>query len=239
MRPPRSHRSALVGQAVVDQGIDRTFHVFPGTAASAEGGALTRLALLADTLPDAFELNAHAVVGLHDVVAGICELAGQPIPIGRQASGEIAVTRGVQRIEQGAQLSLDIAIAGGARCMDLALAGRVLLTAMGVGSDAVGAALRRPMPQSIGADPRLARLRPCRRRFFRRRSGGSPMAQGQLAAVQLRALRAGRLAPGRGRHGDVNACGETASDAAGGFPSAPTRASARRTRSARCSSAAV
>ena len=54
-------------QQVVDQRIDASLHRIPGAAAPVDRHAMPGLALLADGLADALELERHLLVGQHDL----------------------------------------------------------------------------------------------------------------------------------------------------------------------------
>ena len=69
-------------EQVVDERVDRAFHVPPRAGGQTEAHAGPRLALAADDLADAFELLRHALIGGDDVVERVGDLA--------RYSGEVA-----------------------------------------------------------------------------------------------------------------------------------------------------
>src|SRR6266852_6256955 len=91
-------------QQVVDQCIDRTFHLAPGAARQAELDALAGLAFAADHLADIFELMRHAFVGGDDLVEGVGNLAGKTGPVGRQPHREIADPHRLQGLQHVVQV---------------------------------------------------------------------------------------------------------------------------------------
>ena len=62
-------------EQIVDQRVDRGFHLAPGAVRQAELDALAGLAFAADDLADALELLRHALVGGDDLVEGVGDLA--------------------------------------------------------------------------------------------------------------------------------------------------------------------
>ena len=87
-------------EQVVDQRVDRTFHLAPGAARNAEPHALPGLAFLADQLADPLELLRHALVGGDDLVEGVGDLAGDAELVARHADREIADPHRLERCEQ-------------------------------------------------------------------------------------------------------------------------------------------
>src|SRR5262245_24205082 len=87
-------------QQVVDQGVDRGFHLGPGPAGEAELDAVARLALAADSGADPVELLRHALVGGDDLIEGVGDLAGDANAVAGQADGKVTHPHGGQRVEQ-------------------------------------------------------------------------------------------------------------------------------------------
>ena len=87
-------------QQIVDQRVDRAFHLAPGAAADAEAHALAGLAFPADDLADALELLGHALVGGDDLVEGVGDLADDADLIARHPHREIADPHRLQRLQQ-------------------------------------------------------------------------------------------------------------------------------------------
>ena len=98
-------------EQVVDQGVDRAFHLAPGAAGDRKADALLGLALLADALADPLELLRHALVGGDDLVEGVGDLAFDAEPVARQANRKVADPHRLQRRKQIVQL-----MAGRCRC---------------------------------------------------------------------------------------------------------------------------
>ena len=66
----------------------------------AEFHPLTRLALAADDMADAFELLRHALVGSDDLVEGVGDLAEDADLAARHAYREVAHAHGLQRAQE-------------------------------------------------------------------------------------------------------------------------------------------
>src|SRR6266498_1586033 len=62
---------------IIDEGVDRAFHLAPGAVGEAELHALACLSFAAHDLADTFELLRHALVGGDDLVEGVGDLAQQ------------------------------------------------------------------------------------------------------------------------------------------------------------------
>ena len=92
-------------QQVVDQRVDRAFHVGPGAAGEVELDALAGLALAADHLADALQLLRHALVGGDDFVEGVGDLALDAEMIAGHPHREIARAHRLQRVQQILQRS--------------------------------------------------------------------------------------------------------------------------------------
>ena len=96
-------------QQIVDQRVDRGFHLAPGAGREAELDALAGLALAADHLADALELLRHALVGGDDLVEGIGDLADQADMVAGHADGEIADAHGLQGVQEFVQIGRAVA----------------------------------------------------------------------------------------------------------------------------------
>ena len=96
-------------QEVVDQRVDRAFHIGPRAAGEAEIDALASLPLAADDLPDARQLLSHALVGGRDLVEGVRDLAVDTEVIATHPNREIAAAhrlQGLQQIVRGIEASI-------------------------------------------------------------------------------------------------------------------------------------
>ena len=91
-------------QQVLDQRVDRDFHLVPGAAASLNADALAGLALFSDRLAHALQLQRHLLVGRDDLVEVVGDLARQPGPGHRQAHTEVAVLHGLQALQDGREI---------------------------------------------------------------------------------------------------------------------------------------
>ena len=91
-------------QQVVDQRIDRDFHLAPGAFRLVETGALARSSFLAHDLPNALQLLRHLLIGGDDVIEGVGNLSRQPGPGARQAHGKVAVPHGLQARQDDGQI---------------------------------------------------------------------------------------------------------------------------------------
>src|SRR5262249_54824026 len=87
-------------QQVVDQRVDRAFHLAPRAGRETQLDPLAGLALAPDHLPDAIELFCHTFVGSDDFVESVGDLAHQADLIAGPANGEIADPHGLQRAQQ-------------------------------------------------------------------------------------------------------------------------------------------
>ena len=102
-------------QQIVDQRVDRAFHLAPGAVRQAELHALAGLAFAAHDMADALELLRHALVGGDDLVERIGDLAEQADLVAGHAHGEVAHAHRLQRIEQIVQLgraAIETAVGG-------------------------------------------------------------------------------------------------------------------------------
>src|SRR5262249_2209008 len=77
-------------EEVVDQAVDRLFHLHPGARRTSKFDALAGLALATDGLADAFELFGHTLIGGRDLVEGICDLSCDPVMVTTDANREVA-----------------------------------------------------------------------------------------------------------------------------------------------------
>ena len=84
---------------VLDQRVDRDFHVVPRAAALLDADALAGLAFFADRLANALQLQRHLLVGGDDLVEVVGDLAGQSGPGDGQAHAEVAVLHGLQALQ--------------------------------------------------------------------------------------------------------------------------------------------
>ena len=87
-------------QQVVDQRVDRGFHLAPGAVGKAEAHALAGPAFAAHHLPDPFELLGHALVGADDLVKGVGDLAHDADPVAGHAHREIADPHRLQGVKK-------------------------------------------------------------------------------------------------------------------------------------------
>ncbi len=87
-------------QQVVDQCVDRAFHLSPRTVRPVELDTVASLALPADDVPDVLELAGDPCVGRHDLVERVRDLAAQAGPVAGQPHGEVAVAHGQKSVEQ-------------------------------------------------------------------------------------------------------------------------------------------
>jgi hypothetical protein len=125
-----------------DQRIDRVDRRRPGAGDVAKRGALRQLALGADHGAQPLELVSHALVELDDFVEGVGDAPIQAAKMIRQADGEVAASK---RLERRQQLLL-------VECLEY-------LAAIAVGGPA--SALARPTARrAFGGFPVLHRLGP-------------------------------------------------------------------------------
>src|SRR5687768_4329155 len=82
---------------IVDQGVDRTFHLAPGAAGEPELDALLGLSLLADPLTDTFELLCHTLVRRDDLIERVRDLALDAKVRARHANGKVADAHRLER----------------------------------------------------------------------------------------------------------------------------------------------
>jgi hypothetical protein len=78
----------------------RVFHVGPAAGGEAEPHALPGLALAADDLADQLELLRHALVGGHDLVEGVGDLAFDAEVVGGHPHREVAAAHRLQGMQQ-------------------------------------------------------------------------------------------------------------------------------------------
>jgi hypothetical protein len=130
-------------EQIVDQRVDRGFHLAPGAIRQAELDALAGLALAADDMADAVELLRHALVGGDDLVEGVRDLAEDAGLAARHAYREIAHAHGLQRIQElvqfGRRAARELPFGGdgvGRRTIGLKFANRFTVRLHGVSSGA-------------------------------------------------------------------------------------------------------
>ena len=87
-------------QQIVDERVDRRFHLAPGALGEAETHTLASLALTAHDLTDTFKLLGDALVGRHDFVEGVGNLAHDADLVAGHAHGKIPHAHGLQRVQQ-------------------------------------------------------------------------------------------------------------------------------------------
>ena len=87
-------------QQIVDERVDRRFHLAPGALGEAETHTLASLALTAHDLTDTFKLLGDALVGGHDFVEGVGNLAHDADLVAGHAHGKIPHAHGLQRVQQ-------------------------------------------------------------------------------------------------------------------------------------------
>jgi len=87
-------------QQVVDQRVDRAFHVGPGAAGESEPHALPGLAFAADDLSHALELLRHPLVRGHNFVKSVGDLAVDSEMIAGHANRKITAAHRLQGVEQ-------------------------------------------------------------------------------------------------------------------------------------------
>src|SRR5262249_18434554 len=91
-------------EQVVDQRVDRAFHLTPCAGAIGELHPLARAAFAADAFADALKLGSHALVGGDDVVKGVGDPTVDAGLVAWQANREVADLHRLQRVEQFAQV---------------------------------------------------------------------------------------------------------------------------------------
>ena len=97
--------TSVVGpQHVVDQRIDRRFHLAPGAGLEAELDPVARLALTADHLAGALQLLRHVLVGGDNVVEGVGDLADQADMVAGHAHRKVAGLHGLENMQEFVQV---------------------------------------------------------------------------------------------------------------------------------------
>ena len=91
-------------QQIVDESVDRCFHLAPGAVRQSELHALARLAFAPHDMADALSLLCHALVGGDDLIEGVGDLAEQTELAACHAHREFADAHGLQGIEEVVQL---------------------------------------------------------------------------------------------------------------------------------------
>ena len=76
---------------IFDQRVDRDFHVVPGATTSLKADSFAGLAFFANRQTDPLQLLRHLLIGRHNLIEIVSDLAGKPRPGNRQADAEIAV----------------------------------------------------------------------------------------------------------------------------------------------------
>src|SRR4051812_36348475 len=71
-------------------------------------GAFACFPFLTYDLPDTLELLCHFLVGSHDFIEGVGNLAFQSCPVPWEPHGKVAITHGLQASKYGAELGRDI-----------------------------------------------------------------------------------------------------------------------------------
>jgi len=92
LRHRRDRSSHFSGRPkeIVDQRVDRAFHLAPRAARNPEPHALLGLSFLADALTDSFQLLRHALIGGDDFVERIGNLALDAESVARHSDREVA-----------------------------------------------------------------------------------------------------------------------------------------------------
>ena len=72
----------------------------PGPGDFANGGALADLAFLADDAAQALQFQGHAFVAINDIIEGVGDFSGGPVPVERQADGKIPLLQSSQCLEE-------------------------------------------------------------------------------------------------------------------------------------------
>ena len=91
-------------QQILDQRVDRNFHLAPGAFRLVKPGALPRFAFFADHLADSLQLLRHLLVRGDDVVEGVRDLSCQAGPGAWQAHGKITRPHGLQACQHYAKV---------------------------------------------------------------------------------------------------------------------------------------
>ncbi|HXS42497.1 MAG TPA: hypothetical protein VN766_20040 [Stellaceae bacterium] len=86
-------------QQVVDQRVDRGFHLAPGALRHAQLDAPPGAAFAADRLAHGFELMRHALIGGDDLIEGVGDFSRQPDPVMGQSHRKIADPHGLERAQ--------------------------------------------------------------------------------------------------------------------------------------------
>ena len=84
---------------VLDERVDRHFHLAPGALRFMKPGALPRSPFLAHNLADAIQLLRHLLVNGDDLIECVSYLSRQPGPGARKAHGKITRPHGLQACE--------------------------------------------------------------------------------------------------------------------------------------------
>src|SRR5262249_16275957 len=85
---------------VVDQGIDRGFHLAPRAVRDAEFDAVPGFAFATDDFSDALELLRHSFVRSNDLVEGIGDFSKHSLVLDADSYGKVAGTHGAQRLKE-------------------------------------------------------------------------------------------------------------------------------------------
>ena len=94
-------------EQIVDQGIDRAFHVGPRAAGKAELDPLPGFPFAADHLTDTLELLRHALVGCDDLIECVGDLPLDSEVVTAHANREVAAShflKGLQKVLQRIRL---------------------------------------------------------------------------------------------------------------------------------------
>ena len=70
-------------QQVINQGVDRVFHLGPGAIGQAETDAIADAALASDDLANVFKLTRHPLISGNDIIEAVSDLAHQRRPVVR------------------------------------------------------------------------------------------------------------------------------------------------------------
>ena len=87
-------------EQIVDQRIDRGFHLTPGAIGQPEADTLAGPAFTAHHLTNPFELLGHALVGSDDLVKGVGDLAHDADAVAGHAHREITDPHGLEGMKQ-------------------------------------------------------------------------------------------------------------------------------------------
>ena len=83
-------------EQILDQRIDRDFHLAPRSSGLVKAGALARLAFLADCLTDALEFLRHLLVGSNDFIERVGYFARQTNPSAWEPHRKVTIPHGLQ-----------------------------------------------------------------------------------------------------------------------------------------------